>query len=172
VITMVEKAYQWYALYVRSRHEFVVRDELQRRGVETFLPSSTKLRWWKDRRKQVEFPLFPGYLFVHIHPDPESYVGVLRTRGAVRFISLEPGPPACVPEDEIRSLWLMMTSGEELDVYPHLKEGERVRIRRGPLATATGQLVRKEGSNLFLVNVEILGRSVGVKIYDDDIEPA
>ena len=68
----------WYALYVKSRHEFVVSDELHRKGVETFLPSVTKFNQWKDRKKQVETPLFPGYLFVYFEPNPVKFMNVIK----------------------------------------------------------------------------------------------
>jgi transcription antitermination factor NusG len=166
----MNRPFLWYALYVKSRHEFVTRHELERKGVEAFLPSARRSRLWRDRRKLVEFPLFPGYLFVHIHPDPESYLNVLKTRGAVTFVSLEPGCPTPVPHEEINSIRVFAESGEEINVYPDLTEGKRVRVRRGPLKSAEGVLKRKESGNFLLVNIEILGRSLGVRIYDDDVE--
>jgi transcription antitermination factor NusG len=75
-----------------------------------------------------------------------------------------------VPPEEINSLKLLLESGEELDIRPELKEGRRVRIRRGPLEGAEGVLERKESGNILLVNIELLGRSLGVKVYDDDVE--
>ena len=61
---------KWYALYVKSRHEYVTQGELVQKGIDTFLPSVKKLRQWKDRKKSVDFPLFPGYLFVSMHENP------------------------------------------------------------------------------------------------------
>jgi transcription antitermination factor NusG len=163
----------WYALYVKSRHEFVILAELVQKGIETFLPSAKRMRLWKDRRKLVEFPLFPGYVFVHIHPDPESHLRVLKARGAVNFVSLEqPGCPTSVPPEEINSIKALVESGQEVDVYPGLVEGARVRVIRGPLKSAEGILSEKLGSSYLLVNIEILGRSLGVRIYDDDVEIA
>ncbi|MEW6585730.1 MAG: UpxY family transcription antiterminator [Nitrospirota bacterium] len=162
----------WFALYVKSRHEFVTNDELRRKQVETFLPSFKNWRQWKDRRKLIDFPLFPGYLFVNIRPDSEVYLHVLKTRGAVTFVSLEPGYPTPVSPEEIDTLKMLIDSGKELDVYPHLKEGERIRVKRGPLKGAEGIFIRKEQEMKFLVNIDILGRSVGLKIYADEIEDA
>ena len=160
----------WYVLYVKSRHEFVANDELIKKDIATFLPSVRRLREWKDRKKWVDFPLFPGYLFVHIQPRPESIVSVLKTRGAVNILSAEPGHPSPVSPDEITSLQLLIGSGRDIDIYPHLKEGTRVRVKRGPLQGAEGTLESKEDQYMFLVNVELLGRSIGVKMYADDIE--
>ena len=160
----------WYVLYVKSRHEFVANNELMKKEVETFLPALKSLRQWKDRKRWVEFPLFPGYLFVNIHPQPESIVSVLRTRGAITLLSAQPGHPSPVPNEEISSLQLLLDSGRDLDIYPELKEGTRVRVKRGPLQGAEGTLEKKHDQYIFLINIELLGRSIGVKMYADDIE--
>lgn len=166
------KFMEWFALYVKARHEFVTNGELRKKGIETFLPSVKKWRQWKDRKKLIDFPLFPGYLFVHRSSSPEELINVLKTKGAVTFISAEPGHPTPVPREEISSLRLLIESGKELDIYPHLKEGTLVRVKRGTLGGAEGILKGKEDQYMFLVNIRLLGRSVGVKIHADDIESA
>lgn len=140
--------------------------------IETFVPAVMKLSRWKDRKKFIEFPLFPGYIFVHSSSHPEALLTVLKTGGVVNFVSLKPGNPTPVPPDEINSLRLIIESGENIDIYPRLKEGTKVRVRRGPLKGAEGIVKRKEDRYMFMVNIEILGRGVGVKIYADDIEAA
>jgi transcription antitermination factor NusG len=160
----------WYVLYVKSRHEFVANSELLKKDIVTFLPSVKRLREWKDRKKWVDFPLFPGYIFINIHPRPESIVSVLKTRGAVNLLSAVPGHPTPVAPDEISSLQLMIESGRDIDIYPHLKEGSRVRVKKGPLRGAEGTLEKKDDEYRFLVNIELLGRSIGIKMYADDIE--
>jgi transcriptional antiterminator NusG len=169
-MTMAEA--NWYALSIKSRHEFVVSGELRRKGIETFLPSVTKLSRWKDRKKLVELPLFPGYLFVYIAPDPEEFLRVVKTRGTVTLIALEPGRPTPVAPEEIRSLKRVLESGEKLDIYPHFQTGSRVRVKRGLLQGAEGVLAKKEDQDVFLVSIELLGRSVGVKMSADDVEAA
>ncbi len=169
---MYSEERNWYALWVKSRHEFVAFDELRKKGVETFLPSVVKIRQWKDRRKAVAFPLFPGYLFVRIFPQAEEFQKVVKTRGSVTFVALEPGHPTPVAPDEIGSLRLVIESSEQVDVYPHLHEGMRVRVRRGALRGAEGILTKKGDEYTFIVNIDILGRSVGMKIYAEDIEQA
>jgi len=161
---------KWYALYVKSRHEYVTQGELGQKVIETFLPSVKKLRQWKDRRKFIDFPLFPGYLFVYMYENPEEYINVLRTRGVVRFLSAGMNCPIPVSSEEINTLKLLIESGQHLDVYPHLKEGNPVRIRRGPLSGAVGIINDRVDRSIFVVNIDMLGRSVGVNIYADDIE--
>ncbi|HXY61779.1 MAG TPA: UpxY family transcription antiterminator [Nitrospirota bacterium] len=162
----------WYVVYVKSRHEFVVHDELLRKGMEALLPSYRKTSQWKDRRKLIEHPLFPGYVFVKVPAYPGAFLYVLKTRGIVTFVSLESSTPTPVDPEEIASLRLLMESGRHVEIYPHLKEGTRVRVKNGPLQNAEGILSRKENDYLFSVNVELLGRSVAVKISAEDIDAA
>jgi transcriptional antiterminator NusG len=161
----------WYAVYVKPRHEFVAFGELQRKRVEAFLPSVKRISQWKDRKKLIEYPLFPGYVFVQVPSYPGAFLSVLKTRGVVSFIALEPGKPTPAAPEEITALRLIIDSGNDIDIYPHLKEGTRVRVKSGPLKYAEGVLAKREDEYLFVVNIELLGRSLAVKICVHDIEP-
>jgi transcription termination/antitermination protein NusG len=162
----------WFAVSVRSRHEFVALDELCRKRITAFLPSVHRMSQWKDRKKLVEFPLFPGYLFVQEPASPEAFQEVLKTRGVVGFISLEHAAPTPIAPEEIASLRLLVESGKELNVFPDLQEGVRVRIKNGPLKNAEGIVTRKNNEYLFQINIELLGRSVAVQISAREIEAA
>ncbi len=166
---MSERAYNWYALFVRSRHEFVTTEQLKKRGIETFLPTVTRTRRWSDRAKQVTFPLFPGYLFVHVRPSAETFLNVIKAYGSVGLICQESGHPTPVDPDEMHALQRILSRGNDIDMYPHLCEGARVTIKCGPLQGAVGVLARKGDRDLFLVNVEILGRSVGMRIDAEEL---
>ncbi len=162
----------WYAVHVRSRHEFTVALELRKKGVETFLPSVFKLNQWKDRKQRVETALFPGYVFVFIEPKAEQFLNVIKTRGTVTFVSLTPGHPTPIAREEIESLRIVLASGAPIDVYSHLQEGMPVRVTRGVFQGARGILQHKPDGHVFIVTLELLGRSVGVKLYADDLEAA
>jgi transcription antitermination factor NusG len=160
----------WYAIHVRSRHEFKVLDRLTKAGIDAFLPVVERLNRWKDRKKLIDFPLFPGYLFVHIRKMYEDMMTVLKTHGVVRFISLIPGEPEPVPDDQIMSLKIVLENKETVDPYPYLKEGQRVKIKKGPLAGAFGILVKKAEQHLFILSVDILRQGLSVKIDASDVE--
>jgi len=132
--------------------------------------SVKKMSQWKDRQKQVEHPLFPGYLFVHITPSPEEILKVVKARGAVALVSMKPGYPTPAREEEIISLKIVLESGGKIDIYPHLKEGAPVRIKRGVFKGAEGILDKKNDQHVFIVNINVLGRSVGIKMHADDVE--
>lgn len=163
-------AREWFAVYVRTRHEFIVHEELLRKKIDAFLPSVQRHRQWHDRRKVINYPLFPGYLFVNICPEPATLLSVLRTTGTVRILSSPNGKPISVAPEEISSLRLMVETGQDLNVYPSLKEGTRVRIKAGSLRGVEGVLVVKGNQHICVVNIGIFGRSVGIKIHAEDLE--
>src|SRR4051812_17286895 len=93
----------WFAVWTRSRHEQVVREQLAGKQIESFLPTMPSWRRWKDRKKKIDWPLFPGYCFARF--DPASPLPVLRCTGVVSIVSFA-GHPAPIPEIELESIRL------------------------------------------------------------------
>lgn len=162
---------KWYCIYVKSRHEFKVLERLQNKQIEVFLPTVDRLRKWKDRRKIVTFPLFPGYLFIRIPSDKKSIVDVLKVDGVVKFLKSESGEPQVVLDSEIENLKRVVGSKKELEVLPSIRIGKKVKIADGPLKGVIGVLERREGLDYLIISVEILKRSVMVKIGVENVEP-
>jgi len=161
---------EWYAVHVRSRHEFIVADRLVLKEIETFLPKVERVRKWKDRKKVITFPLFPGYIFVHTTREPQNLLHVLKVAGVVRIICTIPGEPDPIPEDQILSLQKLVDTKGELDPYPYLNEGQRVRITKGPLNGIEGILVEKLDKHILVLSVDVLRQGVALTINAADVE--
>jgi len=161
---------RWYAVHVRSKHEFQVRERLRQADIEVFLPVANRLRRWKDRKKLISFPLFPGYLFVRINRSPQERLAVLKTKGVVRFLCTDSGEPEPVPDDQITPLKRLIETGMPLDPHPYLKEGCRVRIRTGPLSGVEGILVQRLGLHMLVLSVDILHQGASLRIESSDVE--
>ena len=160
---------RWYAAYVCSRHEKQVVTQLQERRISCFLPVYRSVRRWKDRRKELELVLFPGYVFVHL--DLKDRLRVLQLPSVVRFVSFN-GHPAPLPDSEIEILSKGLASGIRAEPHPYLKVGHRVRVRSGPLAGAQGILQRKKEKFRVVLSIDLIMRSVAVEVDEADIEPA
>jgi transcriptional antiterminator NusG len=161
----------WFAVHVKSRHEFKVMERLTQSGVEVFLPAIDVLSKWKDRNRLIQVPLFPCYLFVHIRKnDHDERLLVLKTKGVVRFLGNVPGEPETVPAEQILSLRKLLENKVTLDPYPYLQEGQRVRIKNGPLAGVEGMLVEKSGQHKLVLSVDILCQSTSVFVQASDVE--
>src|SRR4029079_17989842 len=120
----------WYALWTRSRHEQVVREQLERKQIEVFLPTITKWSRWKDRKKQIAWPLFPGYCFARFERD--DTLKILKCVGVVNIVSTE-GEPAPIPEYELDGIRLLIDTKLSFDPVPLIKEGSMVEVIHGPL---------------------------------------
>ncbi len=160
----------WYAVHVRSRHEFKVVDRLSMKDIETFLPAVDRVSKWKDRKKTVAFPLFPGYVFVHTTRDAPSLLRVLKVAGVVRIICTLPGEPDPIPDDQILALKKLIENKEALDPYPYLSEGQRVIIKKGPLAGVEGILVEKLDKHILVLSVDVLRQGVALTISASEVE--
>lgn len=158
----------WYAAYTCSRHEKKVAQQLEERGVEYFLPVYHSIRQWKDRRRELEFVLFPSYVFVRL--ALVDRLRVLQLPGVVRFVAFH-GQPAPLPCGDIEALRNGIAQSLQPEHHPYLTAGRRVRVVHGPLSGAQGILVRWKNSCRLVISVDAIMRSVSVEIDEADIEP-
>ncbi len=151
----------WYALQVRSRKENYVASQILGKGFECLLPTYKSLRQWSDRKKELEQPLFPGYLFCRFDFQERrpliTIPGVLQILGNGRV-----GIP--VSDDEINALRLAVSSGMPKQPWPYLEVGQRVRVNYGTLSGLEGILVNVKGNHRVVLSVTLLQRSVAMEV--------
>ena len=158
----------WFAVHVRSRREKLVTSLLQSKGYPVFLPLYKARHRWSDRMKEVELPLFTSYVFCSF--DPAYRLPILTTPGVVAVIGSQQSPTP-VTEAELESIRRIVNSGVPSGPWPHVKEGERVYLRSGPLAGLEGLVIRTRNEYRFVVSVSLLNRSVAVEIDRDWAQP-
>jgi transcription antitermination factor NusG len=158
----------WYAIWTRSRHEQVVREQIERRQIDTFLPTITRWSRWKDRKKKVDWPLFPGYCFARF--TPEDSLAVLRCTGVVNIVSFD-GRPAPIPEHEIEGIRRLVESDLQYDPCPLIHEGTLVEVKHGALTGVIGRLVRKGTRARLVLAVDLIGQGVSVEVDAADVKP-
>jgi len=170
---MLQQASAWHAIWTHSHCEQLVTDQLAAKGFEVFLP---KAQSWQRRgatRRQVQRPLFPGYLFIHDDIDKHRYVEILKARGVVRVLGDRWDALASIPHDEIAAIQQLVEADAPILPHRHLTEGDRVRITAGPLAGVEGLFVRsKQMKGLLVVSVNLLQRSVAVEVDCTLVEAA
>jgi len=158
----------WYAIWTRSRHEQVVREQIERKGFEVFLPTITRWSRWKDRKKKIDWPLFPGYCFARF--DARERLPILTCNGVVSIISFD-GEPVPVPDLEIDSIRRLVTSDLQYDPCPLIREGMVVEVTHGPLKGVIGRLVRKGAHARLVLSVDLIGQAVSVEVDAADVRP-
>src|SRR5229473_4437438 len=153
--------YAWYALRVRSRHENTVASHLRARGYESFLPLYKSRRRWSDRFKEIELPLFAGYVFCQF--NLLNRLPILSVPGIVHVVGIGRTPVA-VDQTEIAALQAAVKSGLPRQPWPFLEIGRKVRIERGPLCGVEGILLSFRGHQRLVLSVTLLQRSVAVQV--------
>jgi transcription antitermination factor NusG len=146
-----------------------VREQLLARpGVEVFLPLWARWSRWKDRKKRVEFPLFPGYCFARLEYGDRLLV--LKAVGVVDLLGMN-GHPEPIPESEIAAVQRLVDSSLPYDPHPYLAEGMEVEVVRGPMSGVRGRLVRKERYARLVISVNLIRQSAAVEIDAADVAP-
>jgi transcription antitermination factor NusG len=158
---------RWYAVYTCANHEKRVAAQLQARSVEHLLPLYSSIRRWKDRRVLVDFPLFPGYVFVRLALCDR--LRVLQIPSLVRLVGFG-GQPHALADGEIALLRCSLTGATRFAAHPYLRSGSRVRIARGPLRGIEGILVRNKNKFRVVLSIDVIASSASVEVDSTDIE--
>ena len=154
--------YPWFALQVRGRRELAVAEYLRGQGYEWFLPLYKCKKRWSDRIKEVESPLFPGYLFCRF--DPQLRLPILKTPGVIQIVGNN-RQPVPVDEHEIAAIQTLIATGVRNQPWPFLEVGDKVKIESGPLCGLEGLLIEFRGSHRLVISVTLLQRSVAVELH-------
>lgn len=159
----------WYAAHTCANHEKRVSEQLAGREVEHFLPVYRSVRRWRDRRVELDLPLFPGYIFVRL--ALRDRLRVLQIPSVARLVGFG-GSPTSLPDEEMEILRAGLNSRLVAAPHPFLTEGRRVRVRSGPLAGMRGILLRRRGKARFVVSMELIMKSMAVEMDEADLETA
>jgi transcription antitermination factor NusG len=158
----------WYAAYTCPRHEKYVAQQLVQRHIGSFLPLYSSVRRWKDRRKRIDLPLFPGYVFVQM--TERNRLDILRLPGVVQLVCFQ-GKPAAIAPAEIEALRRGTTGSVVVQPHPYLKEGRKVRIVSGPMTGTEGIFLRRKHQTRLVISISLIQRSVSMEIGEADVEP-
>jgi len=147
-----------------------VEERLRLKGLEVFLPRLTVVRRWRDRKKTLQIPLFPGYLFVHDVMETPAYYDIIKLPGVVRILGNNRRLQA-VPPETIESIKLTVASDRPHYPYRYLLKGKWVRVVEGPLAGVVG-IIRehKEQKRKVVVKVELFRRALAVELENEAVE--
>ena len=146
-----------------------MREQLERKQIDAFLPTITRWSRWKDRKKKIDWPLFPGYCFARF--DPDDTLPILKCTGVVNIVSFE-GKPAPIPEYELDSIRRAGRQRAAVRSLPADSRRDDGRSRStGRCAASIGRLVRKDAPKARLVlSVDLIGQAVSVEVDAADVQ--
>ena len=161
----------WFALLTKSHFERTVYNSILKKKIPAFLPQIRRKSIRKDRHLMIEYPLFPGYIFVRSTFHAADQLNILKTIGAVRLLGTQTGPVA-IPDIQVESLKILTSSNMDLITGSNisLKNGDLVMIIKGPLAGIRGEFIRQKGKGRVVIKIDLLGQFAGTEIEEDKIE--
>jgi transcription antitermination factor NusG len=159
----------WYAVQTRSNFERRVAEGLQLAGVTHYLPVFAEVHQWSDRKRCIERPVFPGYVFVRLPKTPAARLSALKIHGSVRIVGCGREIEA-IPDREIDSIRQMLASDSSCRTVPYMERGVRVRVVRGPLKNLDGVFLRDKGKGRLLVSIRLLCQSLAAEVATEDVE--
>ncbi|MXV52837.1 UpxY family transcription antiterminator [Pedobacter sp. HMF7647] len=153
---------KWYPVYTNPRAEKRAHELLSAKGIESYLPLRKTLKQWSDRKKWIDEPLIPSYLFVNI--NAKQHAEVLMTNGVCRFLYFS-GKIASMPERQIEALKLLLASEEDIELTDReFEKGEEIIINAGPLKGLKGELISRSSRKKLLIRIDHVGQSVVVQL--------
>jgi len=158
---------KWYILYTMPNYEKKIHNILSRAGYQAYLPIVEEVRQWSDRKKRLQLPLLPNYVFINVlrHKAYET----LHLKGIVKLLSGENGP-VFLSNDEIETLKKLTDCKPSL-ITPNMCKGKRFQVINGPLTGLYGLVSESRGKNRLSVRIESLGKCISVDIMKSDIIP-
>ncbi|OLY93806.1 transcription antitermination protein nusG [Cnuella takakiae] len=151
----------WYVLYTRPKWEKKVAGQLARMEITNYCPLNKVHKQWHDRKKWVDEPLFPSYVFVQTSLKQHSYIR--EVPGVLSFISWL-GKAAVVKQSEIDAIRDFLTKHRNVQLEKvSLRTSDLVRIADGPLANMEGKVVQVS-ANTVKVSIPSLGYALVAEV--------
>jgi transcriptional antiterminator RfaH len=161
----------WYLIYTKPRHEKKVYALLTEINVNSFLPTRKVLRTWHDRKKYVDEPLFPSYLFVYLD-DMRAYYSGMEVEGSLYYVR-SGKEIAMVSDSIVNNIKLLVDKSKDIEVSSdHFRPGQQLLIREGPLTGLSCEMIQSNGRQKILVRVHLLQRNLLLTLPPDALMAA
>ena len=158
---------KWHVVYTKPRSERKVALSISNLGVESYLPMYKAVRQWSDRKKRLELPLFPSYVFVKVDEVTRSILFSIKE--LVKFVSIE-RRPVILEEKEILTIKRVLSEGSDVSNEEYFQQGAKVRIKHGQFAGLEGIVIKKSGSDRLLIRIEGLMKAYSFNVARHLIE--
>jgi transcription antitermination factor NusG len=158
----------WFALRIRHRCEQYSTSYLSYHGFTVCFPTYEVERRWSDRVKQLQLPLFPGYIFCQMAPGQKS--AVLSAPGVVQLVSIG-NTPVPVEPAEMEGVLRSVECGFGLEPAELPRPEDRVLILSGPFRGLEGVFVERRKQRTLILSVTLLQRAIAVELDATAVRP-
>ncbi|MBB5440786.1 transcription antitermination factor NusG [Pedobacter sp. AK017] len=152
---------KWHVIYTMPQSERKVKAAIDAIGIETFLPLQSIIKQWSDRKKKMQVPLFPSYIFVKAEANMLGML--LSIKGVVRFVSIQK-KTVVIREKEVLAFKQILTRCEGISTEDFFTQGMKVLISVGQFSGLEGIILQKNGKKRLLIKINVLNRAFSVNI--------
>jgi len=163
---------KWYIIHTYSGHENKVAVTLKQRAeikgftdkiFKMFIPTQQKVVISEGKKRNVNEKLFPGYIYINMLLDDESWKLVRATQGVTGFVGTG-ATPTPLPENEVAALMKYVVS-DTPKFEMKFSEGDMVKIIEGPFADHEGKIAEvNEDQGKVKVMVSFFGKEVPLEL--------
>ncbi len=159
----------WYLIYAKPSQEIVAQQQLERQGYTTYLPMIMNAKRRNGRRRYVEEPFFPRYLFIHLDQTNDNWSPIRSTMGVSSIVRFGMQPVSV--SDEVIEFIKQRENPDGLhEVQDELSQGDNVRVLDGPMMGLEGVFVAKTSEQRVMLLLDLMGKTTRVQIDVDAIE--
>lgn len=161
--------YQWYAIYTKANGEKKLQANFLDQNIECYLPTRKVLKYWSDRKKWVEEPLFRCYIFVRV--SYKEFFTALNTPGVVCYVSFG-GKAQPIPETQISNIkaFLNQCDHEVTLTYERIQKGVNVEVLHGSLKGIKGEVVSICGQTRLVMRIDSMNCSLYANISREEVK--
>lgn len=168
---------RWFVVHTQSGYEKKVKQNLEARInsmnaedaiYEVVIPMEDYVDLRNGKRVMAQRKMFPGYLLVRAELDDKAWFVIRNTPGVTGFVG-QGAKPSPLPRRDVEAF--LVPKGAEDQVATRAKPrleyevGETVRVKEGPFADFSGEVVEINEDQLKLkVLVNIFGRETPVEL--------
>jgi transcriptional antiterminator RfaH len=157
MISMIDFTKRWYAIYCRSRFEKKVAEQIERSGIEVYLPLEKTLRQWSDRKKTIYKPLFRSYVFVRV--NSRSWFHALNVTGAVCYVTVA-NERVAIPDNQIEAIRTYLGEIPVDEPLNYFEAGDEVEVLYGVLKGLRGKLVSSKNKKKLIVQIDAINQNI------------
>ena len=169
----------WYAVHTYSGHEKKVKTNIERRAdtmglknkvFDILVPTEKESRVRQGKKSEIDRKVFPGYVFIEMVLDDNTWYLVKSTTGVIGFVG--DAKPTVVKDAEVREIKKALEESENKPIIrPRWEVGQSVRVNAGPFADFTGTIQEINApKDKVKVLISIFGRDTPVELEFSQVE--
>ena len=156
-------------VHTKPRNEKKVYEQILGKEIEAYLPTVETIRYWSDRKKKLQVPLFPGYVFVH-GDESERVSAIRNTYGAIKSVMFQKRL-AVISEEEISNIKISMNAPDRVRIEEtRIMVGDLVEITYGIFKGLKGFITQIRGNYKMIVSIAELNTTLSVQLSNAEVK--